>query len=70
MLTRAGVRKIQIAVLARAAEDYLNPDCESRKRDAELFFQNPRCDFLFNPFEEITLPELLEVLKHGERLDK
>lgn len=69
MLTRAGVRKIQIAVLARAVEDYLNPDCESRKRDAELFFQNPRCEFLYNPFEEITLPELLEVLKNGERLD-
>ena len=69
MLTRAGVRKIQIAVLARAVEDYLNPDCESRKRDAEHFFLNPRCDFLYNPFEEITLPELLEVLKNGERLD-
>ena len=47
MLTRAGVRKLQIAVLARAVEDYLNPDCSMRKKDAELFFKNPRCDFLF-----------------------
>lgn len=66
MLDKAGVRKLQIAVLARAVEDYLNPDCDFRRRDAELFFKNPVCDFLYNPYMGITLPKMLEVLKkHG-----
>lgn len=67
MFDKESVRKIQIAVLWQAVEDYLYPDCAARKADAEYFFKNPRCEFLYNPFPNITLRQILEVLKNGER---
>ena len=68
-MDNAAVRRLQIGVLMRAVEDYLSPDTDSRREEVERFFKNPRCEFLFNPFERITLPEMLEVLKNGSRLD-
>lgn len=67
MLDYESVRRIQIAVLWRAVQDYLYPDCDCRKADAEYFFKNPRCEYLYNPFSNITLWQMLEVLKNGER---
>ena len=68
MLDRRAVYRLQIAVLNRAVEDWMNPDIGCRRGELAVFFRDPLCEFLYNPFEGITLPEMLEVLQNG-RLD-
>lgn len=65
MLDREAVYKLQIAVLNRAVLDWMQPDVLYRREELTAFFNNPVCEYLYNPFPNITLPEMLEVLKNG-----
>ena len=71
MLDKESVYRLQIAVLNRAVLDWMDPDVLYRREELIAFFNNPRCEYLYNPFPGITLPEMLEVLKHGRhKLDR
>lgn len=65
MLDKESVYRLQIAVLNRAVLDWMDPDVSYRREELTAFFQNPLCDYLYNPFPSFTLEEMLEVLKHG-----
>lgn len=67
MLSKDGVRRLQIAVLHQAVKDYLNPDCDYRRIEVINFFRNPANE-IYNPFDRLSLIEMLEVLTHA-RLD-
>lgn len=71
MLDEQSVYRLQMAVLGRAVKDWMDPDMSYRRDELTEFFNNPVCEFLFNPFTLISLPEMLEVLKNGEyKLDQ
>ena len=71
MLDKQSVHRLQMAVLDRAVKDWMDPDVSYRRDELTAFFNNPVCEFLFNPFTRITLPEMLEVLKNGRyKLDQ
>lgn len=65
MLDKEAVYRLQIAVLNRAVLDWMDPDVLYRREELTAFFNNPVCEFLYNPFPNITLPEMLVVLKDG-----
>lgn len=65
MLDKESVYKLQIAVLNRAVLDWMDPDVSYCREELTAFFNDPLCEYLYNPFPDITLSEMLEVLKHG-----
>lgn len=62
MLTQEAVHKLQVAVLYQAVQDYWEPD---QKADVKRFLNSQFCDFLYNPFSDVSFADILEKLEAG-----
>lgn len=62
MLTKEAVCKLQVAVLDQAVKDYHEPD---QKADVRRFLNCPLCEFLYNPYANISFADILEKLEAG-----
>jgi len=63
MLTKEGMCKLQVAVLDQAVKDFHDPD---QKEDVRRFLNSPLCDFLYNPFSNVSFADILEKLEAGK----
>jgi len=63
MLTKEGVCKLQVAVLDQAVKDFHDPE---QKADVRRFLNSPLCDFLYNPYSNVSFADILEKLEAGK----
>lgn len=63
MLSKNAVHKIQVAVLYQAVKDFNEPD---QRADVRRFLNSRLCEFLYNPFDNVSFAAILKKLEAGK----
>lgn len=63
MLTKEEVHKLQVAVLEQAVKDFKHP---GYKADVRRFLNSPLCEFLYNPYSNVSFAVILKKLEAGK----